>query len=245
MIKYFRQIRQNLLMNNNSGKYLKYALGEILLVVVGILIALQINNWNEGRIIKHQEKEILEKLKNDLNADFANFTKQDSFYSQHVVHLQRAHEIIYKSKLRDEDIEIVMSFGGANIHDIIPRRTAFDEMIHSGKIYNLSNDALVENIIEYYRAIDAQIYQIRQTRNEFRAVFYGPKMTDFWYWRGDTTNRFKYAKLFFDNKNTEEYKVLKQCAGWSINIIHRFSDSIKELQEMNRKVYDIIENKTL
>ncbi|MBO0341043.1 hypothetical protein J0654_05270 [Muricauda lutimaris] len=49
MIKFFRNIRKSLLNEGKTGKYLKYALGEILLVVIGILIALQINNWNENR----------------------------------------------------------------------------------------------------------------------------------------------------------------------------------------------------
>jgi hypothetical protein len=49
MIKFFRKIRQNLLMKNKTGKYLKYAIGEIFLVVIGIFIALQLNNWNENR----------------------------------------------------------------------------------------------------------------------------------------------------------------------------------------------------
>ena len=49
MIKFFRKIRQNLLMENRTGKYFKYAIGEIVLVVIGILIALQINNWNENQ----------------------------------------------------------------------------------------------------------------------------------------------------------------------------------------------------
>jgi len=49
MIKFFRHIRQNLIMENKTGKYLKYAIGEIVLVVIGILIALQVNNWNEER----------------------------------------------------------------------------------------------------------------------------------------------------------------------------------------------------
>ena len=49
MIKFFRHIRKSLLMENKTGKYLKYAIGEIILVVIGILIALSINNWNEER----------------------------------------------------------------------------------------------------------------------------------------------------------------------------------------------------
>ena len=61
MIKFFRHIRQNLIMENKTGKYLKYAVGEIVLVVIGILIALQVNNWNENR-----KTEI--KIKNSLIA---------------------------------------------------------------------------------------------------------------------------------------------------------------------------------
>lgn len=62
MIKFFRHIRQQLIMKNQLGepalpvsRYLKYAIGEIILVVIGILIALQINNWNEARKIQAQE----------------------------------------------------------------------------------------------------------------------------------------------------------------------------------------------
>ena len=49
MIKFFRRIRQRLLSENKFSKYLLYAIGEIVLVVIGILIALQINNWNEDK----------------------------------------------------------------------------------------------------------------------------------------------------------------------------------------------------
>jgi len=49
MIKFFRKIRRQLLTENRFSKYLLYAIGEIVLVVIGILIALQINIWNENR----------------------------------------------------------------------------------------------------------------------------------------------------------------------------------------------------
>ncbi|OIQ36862.1 MAG: hypothetical protein BM563_09875 [Bacteroidetes bacterium MedPE-SWsnd-G1] len=69
MIKFFRKIRQNLLMENKTGKYLKYAIGEIILVVIGILIALQVNNWNEQRKIKSLLSDYKESLLTDLNQD--------------------------------------------------------------------------------------------------------------------------------------------------------------------------------
>ena len=52
MINFFRKIRHKLLSEDKTGKYIKYAIGEIILVVLGILIALQINNWNQSRILK-------------------------------------------------------------------------------------------------------------------------------------------------------------------------------------------------
>ena len=69
MIKFFRKIRQNLVTEGKSIKYLKYALGEILLVVIGILIALQINNWNENRKSNLIAKEVYANLLTSLVQD--------------------------------------------------------------------------------------------------------------------------------------------------------------------------------
>jgi hypothetical protein len=69
MIKFFRKIRQNLVMENKTGKYFKYAIGEIVLVVIGILIALQINNWNEAHKSKVIETQLLKQMKSDLQSN--------------------------------------------------------------------------------------------------------------------------------------------------------------------------------
>lgn len=66
MIKFFRRIRQKLLSENRFSKYLIYAIGEILLVMVGILMALQVNNWNEERKISGLEIEYLKGLGKDF-----------------------------------------------------------------------------------------------------------------------------------------------------------------------------------
>jgi len=69
MIKFFRKIRYNLIEKNKTGKYLKYAIGEIVLVVIGILIALQINNWNEQRKLNSNDLQLCKELLNDAVAD--------------------------------------------------------------------------------------------------------------------------------------------------------------------------------
>ena len=66
MIKFFRKIRQQMLNQNKTSRYFKYALGEIILVVFGILIALQINTWNENRKAANEETKILKALQADF-----------------------------------------------------------------------------------------------------------------------------------------------------------------------------------
>ncbi|MFK7781485.1 DUF6090 family protein [Psychroserpens sp.] len=76
MIKFFRKIRQNLLSEGKTGKYFKYAIGEIILVVIGILIALSINNWKNYQDDRTEEQILLQNLQqeftknlNELNSD--------------------------------------------------------------------------------------------------------------------------------------------------------------------------------
>ena len=71
MLRFFRQIRQQHLKENSFSNYALYAIGEILLVVIGILIALQINNWNEYRKERIMEKSYLIGIKTDLERDTA------------------------------------------------------------------------------------------------------------------------------------------------------------------------------
>ena len=73
MIKFFRKIRQNLLSEGNTGKYFKYAIGEIILVVIGILIALSINNWNQNRLNKDLESLYYNRLLEDIKVEKVNY----------------------------------------------------------------------------------------------------------------------------------------------------------------------------
>ncbi len=73
MIKFFRKVRYDLMNQNKTTKYFKYAIGEIILVVIGILIALQINNWNEQQKLKVHEKEALTEIISDLTININKF----------------------------------------------------------------------------------------------------------------------------------------------------------------------------
>ncbi|NNE31905.1 MAG: hypothetical protein HKN40_06000, partial [Winogradskyella sp.] len=71
MIKFFRKIRYSLMETGKTGKYLKYAIGEIVLVVIGILIALSLNNWKEDLADQGEETRILGGLKQEFEVNLA------------------------------------------------------------------------------------------------------------------------------------------------------------------------------
>ncbi|RLD70725.1 MAG: hypothetical protein DRJ10_20090, partial [Bacteroidetes bacterium] len=80
MINFFRRIRKQLATENNAKKYLRYAIGEILLVVIGILVALQINNWNEQRKERQKEQSFLKQLLEDFSESEKRMNTTQMFF---------------------------------------------------------------------------------------------------------------------------------------------------------------------
>jgi len=73
MLNFFRRIRYDFMETGKTGKYFKYAIGEIALVMIGILLALQVNNWNENRKAYHNSKNYLTEIVSDLHQDTVHF----------------------------------------------------------------------------------------------------------------------------------------------------------------------------
>ena len=88
MIKFFRKIRYKLMSENKTSRYFKYAIGEIVLVVIGILIALQINNWNEGRKEKAEEKKLIKQLLEDTKNDSIFYNSRLLLFKNQVTSFQ-------------------------------------------------------------------------------------------------------------------------------------------------------------
>ncbi len=84
MIKLFRNIRKNLLNEGKTTRYFKYAIGEIILVVIGILIALQINNWNEGRKDNKQMLTNIHSIEEDIESDLLDFQNINALYNKQI-----------------------------------------------------------------------------------------------------------------------------------------------------------------
>lgn len=95
MLHYLRHIRQKLILQDNVRRYLLYAIGEILLVVIGILIALQVSNWNENRMLEQTELQLLADIRDNLIAsrqDLLEGTQMNRLINQNNVKIKEAIE---------------------------------------------------------------------------------------------------------------------------------------------------------
>ncbi len=143
MIKFFRKIRYDLLEKNKTGKYLKYAIGEIILVVIGILIALGINNWNEKRKDLNSEKAVLINLKKEfqLNLEMINHYLEGDYEivkgCVEITDIIRSNNLEKESKELDSLLYIIENFAA------FPAKIGVvDELINSGKLNIITNDFL-------------------------------------------------------------------------------------------------------
>ncbi len=147
MIKFFRRIRYDLMEKNKTGKpalpagkYFKYAIGEIILVVIGILIALSINNWNENRKLKVTEKAVITSLIEDLKIDNNHFEEEKIHLEQQ---LKLVDELITdptNSKLAQTDLHYLRY--GVNLYPV-----SFEDNIPK----DIYNKDVIESIKTYYR----------------------------------------------------------------------------------------------
>ena len=146
MIKLFRHIHQNLLTEGKTTKYFKYAIGEIILVVIGILIALQINNWNEARKTKHAELKILKELKEDLVETRADLLTD----IENAKHILANTDTLYQSVVKNdwEDVKISTNFI-YRAPTLYPKLSAYKSLQTYG-INIISNDSLRKLVTDFY-----------------------------------------------------------------------------------------------
>jgi hypothetical protein len=128
---------------NKTGKYFKYAIGEIILVVIGILIALQINNWNLARLENQEEKKVLLNLKQDFHF---NHTSLDSIMSFHKtlkpIHFSILNHTGNKPKdISENEFNIALN-AVFRTGAFYPRTGALDDLINSGKLGVIKSENL-------------------------------------------------------------------------------------------------------
>jgi hypothetical protein len=166
MIKFFRTFRQNLLLEGKNGKYLKYAIGEIILVMIGILLALQINNWNDNWKRLETEKKYYCKLLEDFDLDKEQLEKIQKSIDNSI---KSTNEVLLALDAGDTTRHYLLNkYVSAIRRDIyVPRNKTFEELIFSGNLNIISDLKIKNELIQYNSDLESNLTVIQKNRDEF------------------------------------------------------------------------------
>jgi len=252
MIKFFRHIRKDLMETGKTGKYLKYAIGEIILVVIGILIALSINNWNDGnknakieqiyycRILDDFEldKQLINELENKANARI-------SLSKELLLELDSGTKD--KNYLLNKFLQAVRSDAYA------PRSIAFNDLVSSGNLKLLNDDVLKTSLVQYYSDLENKKSQLKQNRVE--------KVKKFFELTNSSINfgahEFDYVKEILGpeiiqtlpqmdwtkDKNSQYYQELQQNLVFNITMADREKQHLSSINKLMESSYKLLVEK--
>ena len=205
MIKIFRKIRQQLLSEGKTGKYLKYAIGEIILVVIGILIALQINNWNENRKNRLTEADYYCRILDDfeLNEKLIDETAE---LTTHKIKLCKE-LLLDLNTIPNKRSDILNKFVLALRQDVfVPSNIAFEEITSSGQLKLLTDLELKNRLIQHSTFLNNILNLLQENRNEIIS-----RMGDF-----DSVTNFGFQDLdYLNNVLDKEHLDLFPKNNWN------------------------------
>lgn len=151
MIKFFRNIRKKLAAENKFMAYSRYAIGEIILVVIGILIALQINNWNIKRLNQEKENRYLLEMRNNLKSDILSIQRVLDFNQEKEALIFECFGLLnVNNPISGPEIfgPRIQTLGSYNY--FTPNDLGFKNLISSENISLIENDSLRQHLLEYY-----------------------------------------------------------------------------------------------
>lgn len=241
MIKFFRHIRKSLLMENKTSKYFKYAIGEIILVVIGILIALQINNWNEARKSQQSVSVSIAALLTDLKQDTLQLSREIREIDEDLGRLNNFRIRLSQPEATIDSLKQIARYEYLPFFDPSNElnRSTMTSLLSSGQIENFDND-LKSKILnfnsEQLRALrimnqNVTIYLSNQTKySEVIAVQSNNEALNDYVVKGPLQEQ------YWQNKTNDELldAMLTTITAKSImhDIIRRFKLRLKELTEV-------------
>lgn len=204
MIKFFRHIRRSLI-QSSSGKYFLYAFGEIALVVIGILIALQINNWNEGNTKEKKLNTYLRALTVEINQNISNL---ELIERRALADIKTSLEVISIANSDSAQYFTSDDFEKLNIGP--PRWTGLDQsvlddMISSGVLEHMQDGQLKKNIFRINTLLElnkSNYNNVRDTWDDYLLPYHTKNVNIISFW--DSISQFKVPETVFKN-NIDAY----------------------------------------
>ena len=173
MLRFFRRIRHALFASGQTRRYIFYAVGEIALVVIGILIALQVNNWNESRKNQTLEHEYYCRLLDDLNQDRAQLIELKDLAQQRLKASNQAarllqNESAYKTEVGREMIKGLIG----SLREFVPNNSAFEDLKSGGNIHLIRDKSVVKALNNYYQQVDGINQILSYHTNNMATIWY-------------------------------------------------------------------------
>ncbi len=167
MIKLFRKNRQDLLNKGKTGIYLQYAIGEIVLVVIGILIALSINNWNEGQSKRKAELNFYRNTKQQLLDDANNIASELKYNTLYTEQFTYAIKLIQANDKSKKDSLGKIAVNLMTYTDFDGQGNIYETMVNSGDVKLLKNTRIIEKL---RRLEETYFYLNRMENIHFDAI---------------------------------------------------------------------------
>ena len=244
MIKFFRRIRRKLLSENKFSKYLIYAIGEIILVVIGILIALGINNWNELQKLNEKEISVAKELYTELNENLISVKNQLELWENRdkkiseIVSLIESENVKLTNREFDSTLIYVIAFSNFKLKQSKFQRIISLENFEFKKSPLLINEMLSLNdmyvtLMDYYNQNDENYHQLLQpylinnySTENFNNIIIGKK----------TKSKVDYHKLLSDLKFAN---IIHSTRGSSAPFVQRIKITIRKMETLKKQLEGI------
>ena len=154
MIKFFRKIKRDLLSQGNTGGYIKYAIGEIILVVIGILIAIQVNNWYIEYENRNLEKQYLSGLITDMRVDSVAIANIKLQSDEQVRRKRKLYRYLEGQAFPNDSIAYYFTMQWGMSVNFNPITTTFDELTSTGRISVIQDPEIRKKIITIYNTYE-------------------------------------------------------------------------------------------
>ena len=258
MIKFFRRIRQRLLTENltdragnfskpasRSGRYLLYAIGEIALVMIGILLALQVNNWNEGQKARVKEKTYLVRLHSDLVADTLYLGNRLEEVKTGRAHIYEFIHEIYKTQNTEAEFKRLFLMQSLDASNLIMQTSTFEELKNTGLIGIIQNEQLKIAMIDLYREYQVAAEHFTEINNFTSREQFGKSVhVAAKYWHPDLYDEKRLYEgsdwTFINDPSSENFKLMENTQSGYFIKYGFFIEHFKNLLTKSRALIERI-----
>lgn len=244
MIKFFRHIRKTLLEENKMGKYFKYAIGEIVLVVIGILIALQMNEWNNEKNANQRVRSILKTIKQDLVKDSIRVSEFLDASILEAEHNQKLMDRVYHENATVDSLIQIAKYEFSYFWIThFEYTTATFESIKSSGIIEKIPDSIKSNLVYLYNSQEDWINIINGLNLQYREHFdefvrhYSPDIQ----YIGTKRNYKSINKITWEQVDAKHFtsRFLILIAAKGV-LFGNYKDELEDIQIKTRKTLSLI-----